>query len=319
MEHRLLGHGALRVSAIGLGCMSMSGTYGKSDDAGSIAVIHRALDLGVDFLDSSDMYGWGHNEELVRRALAGRRLASSSPPSSGRCGARTARQPRGRGPGYVRSACEASLSGWVWRRSTSTTSTAWTPRSRSRRRWGHGAASRGGEDPGTRALRDGPVHPSPGARRPSDRRSADGVLAPVPAAGRGRPRGVPGARGRLRRVLAARGGGCPGRSSVPTTSPPTTAGASTEVPGSESRAQRAAREAPGRDRAGQGRDPRPLALAWLLARGQDIVPIPGTKQVDRLEENVGATGSIWTRATSTRSTKRCPRGPARGPDTRSPR
>src|SRR5262249_56902323 len=73
MEHRLLGHGELTVSAIGLGCMSMSGTYGKSDDAASIAVIHRALDRGIDFLDSSDMYGWGHNEELVGRALAGRR------------------------------------------------------------------------------------------------------------------------------------------------------------------------------------------------------------------------------------------------------
>src|SRR5262245_47682937 len=75
MEHRRLGHGALSASAIGLGCMSMSGTYGKSDDAASIAVIHSAIDQGVDFLDSSDMYGWGHNEELVSRALAGRRHA----------------------------------------------------------------------------------------------------------------------------------------------------------------------------------------------------------------------------------------------------
>ncbi|HEX2481053.1 MAG TPA: aldo/keto reductase, partial [Methylomirabilota bacterium] len=49
MEYRPLGHEALRVSALGLGCMSMSGTYGKSDDAASIAVIHRALDLGVTF------------------------------------------------------------------------------------------------------------------------------------------------------------------------------------------------------------------------------------------------------------------------------
>ena len=48
MEHRLLGRDALKVSAIGLGCMSMSGTYGKSDDAGSIAVVHRALELGAD-------------------------------------------------------------------------------------------------------------------------------------------------------------------------------------------------------------------------------------------------------------------------------
>ncbi len=73
MHYRKLGNSTLTVSAIGLGCMSMSGIYGKGDDAESIAVIHRALDLGVNFLDSSDMYGWGHNEELLGRAIKGRR------------------------------------------------------------------------------------------------------------------------------------------------------------------------------------------------------------------------------------------------------
>src|SRR6266705_79728 len=73
MHNRRLGRGALTVSAIGLGCMSMSGVYGKGDDAMSIGVIHRALDLGANFLDTSDMYGWGHNEELVGRAIQGRR------------------------------------------------------------------------------------------------------------------------------------------------------------------------------------------------------------------------------------------------------
>src|SRR2546422_4756328 len=73
MEYRTLGHSSLSVPAIGLGCMSMSGTYGKGDDAQSIEVVHRALDLGVNFLDSSDMYGFGHNEELLGRAIRGRR------------------------------------------------------------------------------------------------------------------------------------------------------------------------------------------------------------------------------------------------------
>ena len=73
MHYRKLGNSTLTVSAIGLGCMSMSGVYGKGDDAESIAVIHRALDLGVTFLDSSDMYGWGHNEELLGQAIKGRR------------------------------------------------------------------------------------------------------------------------------------------------------------------------------------------------------------------------------------------------------
>ena len=73
MQRRLLGRSGLEVSAIGLGCMGMSAMYGDSDEAESIATIHRAIDLGIDFLDTSDMYGNGHNEELVGRAIAGRR------------------------------------------------------------------------------------------------------------------------------------------------------------------------------------------------------------------------------------------------------
>jgi len=90
MHNRRLGRGALTVSAIGLGCMSMSGVYGKGDDAVSIGVIHRALDLGANFLDTSDMYGWGHNEELVGRAIQGRDTRWCSPPSSATCGTPTA-------------------------------------------------------------------------------------------------------------------------------------------------------------------------------------------------------------------------------------
>ena len=71
MEYRRLGSSGLLVSAIGLGCMSLSGIYGNADDAESIRVIHHALDKGVNFLDSADMYGWGHNEELLGKALPG--------------------------------------------------------------------------------------------------------------------------------------------------------------------------------------------------------------------------------------------------------
>jgi aryl-alcohol dehydrogenase-like predicted oxidoreductase len=73
MHYRTLGHSTLRVSAIGLGCMSMSGIYGAGEDVASIAVIQHALDRGITLLDSSDMYGWGHNEELLGRAIRGRR------------------------------------------------------------------------------------------------------------------------------------------------------------------------------------------------------------------------------------------------------
>jgi len=109
METRTLG-GSLRVSAVGLGCMGMSEFYGGRDEAESVATLHRALDLGVTFLDTADMYGVGRNEELVGRALRGRRgnvvLATKFGNMRGADG--SFRGVNGR-PEYVREACEASL------------------------------------------------------------------------------------------------------------------------------------------------------------------------------------------------------------------
>lgn len=73
MEMRQLGRGGPAVSAIGLGCMGMSGTYGPADEKESIATIHAALEAGVTMLDTADFYGMGHNEMLLQKALAGRR------------------------------------------------------------------------------------------------------------------------------------------------------------------------------------------------------------------------------------------------------
>ena len=73
MECRRFGNTDLTVSTIGLGCYGMSGVYGPGDDAESIATIHRALDLGVNFLDTSASYGQGHNHRLIGEAIRGRR------------------------------------------------------------------------------------------------------------------------------------------------------------------------------------------------------------------------------------------------------
>src|SRR5215468_8637125 len=90
--------------------MSMSNVYGKGDDAESIAVVHRALDLGINFLDSSDMYGWGQGEELLGRALKGRRRQALVTTKFGQV-----QNPDGKAnlvdgsPAYVQKACDASL------------------------------------------------------------------------------------------------------------------------------------------------------------------------------------------------------------------
>jgi len=110
MKTRRLGKNGPVVSAMGLGCMGMSEFYGPRDDAESVAVIHRALETGLNFIDTADVYGPFTNEELVGRAIRGRRqeaflatkfgiLRSADPAYRGVCGR----------PDYVRSSCEASL------------------------------------------------------------------------------------------------------------------------------------------------------------------------------------------------------------------
>ncbi|MGA2445345.1 MAG: aldo/keto reductase [Opitutaceae bacterium] len=111
MKQRKLGAGGPVVSMIGLGCMGMSDFYGDRDEAEAVATIHHALDRGVTFLDTADMYGYGRNEELVGRAIRGRRHEVFLATKFGIM--RAENDPNVRGingrPEYVRAACEASL------------------------------------------------------------------------------------------------------------------------------------------------------------------------------------------------------------------
>ena len=110
MEHRRFGNTDLMVSIVGLGCYGMSGAYGSADDAESIATIRRALDLGVNFLDTSASYGKGHNHRLIGEAIRGRRhevvihSKSGSPRDGGSDAVRGGGDPR-----YLRQTCEDSL------------------------------------------------------------------------------------------------------------------------------------------------------------------------------------------------------------------
>jgi aryl-alcohol dehydrogenase-like predicted oxidoreductase len=110
MERHTLGNSDLAVSAIGLGCYGMSGVYGPADDAESIATIRRALDLGINFLDTSASYGNGHNHRLIGEAIRGRRhdvvihSKSGSPRDGGPDAVRGGGDPR-----YLRQTCEQSL------------------------------------------------------------------------------------------------------------------------------------------------------------------------------------------------------------------
>ncbi len=109
IEQRALGKGGLKVSAIGLGCMSLSGVYGEADDAASERLVRDAIALGVNHFDSSDMYGWGHNEQVLGRALKGVRdqvvLVTKFGQTQNPGGPNGV---NGR-PDYVQAACEASL------------------------------------------------------------------------------------------------------------------------------------------------------------------------------------------------------------------
>ena len=178
----------LDVSALGLGCMGMSEFYGTGDEQQGIDTVRRALDLGVTFLDTADMYGPFTNERLVGAAIAGRRdeveLATKFGNERAEDGTRLGINGR---PEYVRAACDASLAAARRRPHRPLLPAPRRPVGADRGdRRRHGRARRGRQGPPPRAVRGVGGHDPPGPRRAPDHRPPDRVLASSPATSRTR-------------------------------------------------------------------------------------------------------------------------------------
>jgi aryl-alcohol dehydrogenase-like predicted oxidoreductase len=314
MRKRTLGN-SLEVSTIGLGCMGMSEFYGSHDDAQSIATIHRALDLGCNFLDTADMYGPHKNEELIGRAIRDRRdevvLATKFGSMRGNDGAFLGISGK---PDYVRQACDGSLKRlgvnhidlyYQHRvdRSTPIEETigamAELVRAGKVRYLGMSEAA-----PQT-IRRAHAVHPITALQTEYSlwsRDPEDEILPTVRELGIGFVAYSPIGRGFLS-----------GRfKTLDDLEPADYRRNSPRFQGenfARNLALVASIEAIAKDK---GVTPAQLALAWVLARGNDIVPIPGSKSIAHLEENIAATEIALTAEELARIDEVAPKGVASG-------
>lgn len=315
MQMRSLG--GLRVSELGLGCMSMSEFYGPRDDAESVRTIHRAIELGVTLIDTADAYGPRHNEELVGRALRGRRDRVTLATKFGIV--RDPANPEVRtfdgSPAYVKRACEASLKRlgvdridlYYLHRVDVNTPIEDTV----------GALARLVEDGSVRFLglsevapatlrRAHAVHPIAAVQTEYSLWTRDPEAEVLPAC---RELGVgfvpysPLGRGFL-------AGAIRDMRALPADDVrhkyPRFDNANFE------RNRRLLNELETIARS-RGATPGQVALAWLLGRGPDIVPIPGTKHVNRVEENAAAAEIVLSADDMARLDSAFPPGAAAGP------
>ncbi len=290
MERRTLGQG-LEVSAQGLGCMGMSAWYGPTDEQESIATIHRALELGIDFLDTADVYGQGANEQLVGKAIAGKREQYVIATKFGNRWFDDDRRTIDGSPEYIRQAIDASLQRlgidyvdlYYQHRVDANTPIEETVGAMAELVEAGKVKHLGLSEAGAQTIRRAhAVHPITALQSEWSlwTRDAEGeILDTVRELGIGFVAYSPLGRGFLA-----------GRFSSPDDLAegdfrkrhPRMSGDNVEQNRALADKVRELAEA-------KGCTPAQLALAWVLSRGDDVVPIPGTKRREYLEQNAAAT------------------------------
>jgi aryl-alcohol dehydrogenase-like predicted oxidoreductase len=316
---RALGRQGLRVAAIGLGCMGMSEFYGdesQRSEANGIRVIHHALDIGIDFLDTSDMYGPFTNEQLVGKAIAGRRDQAVIATKFGlvRDPADPARRTVNGRPEYVHSACEASLKRlrvdhidlYYQHRVDRDVPIEETVGAMSLLVQQGKVRFLGLSEAAPQTLRRAcAVHPISALQSEWSLWSRDWETNSFPAA---RELGIgivpysPLGRGFLTGSITS-------RSQLPSGDYRLTAPRFQE---GHFESNMHLVDAVRTIAADKGCTPAQLALAWVLSRGEDVVPIPGTTRIERLDENAGAMHVGLSAADLARLEQSVPRDAASG-------
>ncbi len=316
METRELGGSGLKVAAIGLGCMGMSEFYGPGDEAESIATIHRALDLGVTLLDTADIYGPFTNEVLVGKAVRGRRESAVLATKFGIV--RDPANPGLRGvsgrPEYVRACCEASLKRlgvdtidlYYQHRVDPKTPIEETVGAMSSLVREGKVRFLGLSEAGPATLRRAAAVHSIAALQTEyslwSRDPEDGILATCRDLGIGFVAYSPLGRGFLTGQIAR----------FEDLAADDWRRMSPRFQGENFQKNLDLAERIREIAAEKGCTPAQLALAWVLAQGRDIVPIPGTKRRKYLEENLAAAGLTLTAAELARIDQAAPKGAAHG-------
>jgi aryl-alcohol dehydrogenase-like predicted oxidoreductase len=317
MKTRELGKSGLRVSALGLGCMGMSEFYGPGDDRESIATIHRALELGVTLLDTADMYGPFKNEELVGKAIKGRRdkvILATKFGYERDLNNLASRNVNGK-PDYVRSACEASLRRlevdcidlYYQHRVDINTPIEDTIGAMKKLVQEGKVRYLGMSEAGAQSLRRAhAVHPIAALQNEYSlwsRDPEDGILNVCRELGIGFVPYSPLGRGFLTGQIKRFEDFAP--DDVRRNSPRFQGDNFQRNVELAARIQQMARA--------KGCTASQLALAWVLAQGENIVPIPGTKRVKYLEENLGALGVYLSDSDLAQIEEISPRGAVAGP------